>query len=102
MANPKSVTFAVKRVTVIEGRGPDQVCIDTWHESSYPPEVDDEPLSIRFDTPKGKAVDYLRDKLGFSSVEVINVRTGMKRGVVLKLASEPVRDPIPHEPKTRP
>jgi len=55
----------ITKITVLiaPGRG-DYVSILTDLPSPFPKEVDSTPLSIRFDAPKGKGVEYVREHFG--------------------------------------
>lgn len=58
---PVNYLLAVTKITVLTTHGTDLVVVDTTLPTPYPPEVSDQPLSLKFDVTKGRGVDYVKD-----------------------------------------
>lgn len=72
----------VQSITImVEGRGPDEIHLETNLPSPYPPEVSSAPLSLKSTVRRGGGIYYARKHFPGIPTVLINMSTG-KRDVM--------------------
>jgi len=67
----QSLTLKIKRITVVQGRGPDTIYLEPELASPYPNLK--YPASIKIDTAAGNGVTYCREVLGLEPDDLVRM-----------------------------
>jgi len=72
-------------LVLIKTHGPDEVFLNTDLPSPFPPEVSDEPLSVKFAVRATYGLEYVKKHFSGISTEVIDMTTGKRN---------PIKNPV--------
>jgi hypothetical protein len=71
-----------RAVVITRTPGTDLVRLITDLPSPFPPEVDDTPLALKFETQRGHGVGYVQAQFPGLPIEVLDIKTGDRKMVM--------------------